>query len=64
VPFSVTVDMTAMKAPARARWFNPASGAFVAIGTVPNTGPATFTTQGDNGSTFDDWALVLDVPGP
>jgi len=59
---TVTVDMTAMTAPARARWFNPASGAFSDISTaLPNTGTRVFTPPGNNGTGFADWVLVLDT---
>jgi hypothetical protein len=46
----------------RARWWNPVSGNFSAIGTYPNTTAAqSFTTPGDNGSGAGDWILVLDL---
>jgi hypothetical protein len=59
----ITVDMAAMSGPARARWFNPASGAYTAIadGTIANTGMATFAPPGDNGSGFRDWVLLLEA---
>jgi hypothetical protein len=59
---SITVDMEAMSGPARARWFNPASGTYTAIGTgLANTGAQVFTPPGDNGTGFSDWVLVLDL---
>jgi hypothetical protein len=59
---SITADMQAMSGPARARWFNPASGTYTAIGTgLTNTGAQVFTPPGDNGTGFADWVLVLDV---
>jgi hypothetical protein len=59
---SITVDMEAMSGPARARWFNPTSGTYTAIGTgLANTGTLVFTPPGDNGTGFSDWVLVLDV---
>jgi Putative collagen-binding domain of a collagenase len=59
----ITIDMTAMAAPARARWLNPTSGAYIDIGTgLPNTGTRAFTPPGNNGSGFTDWVLVLDIP--
>jgi hypothetical protein len=62
---SITVDMTAMSKPARARWLNPASGAgvYTLIGTgIANTGPVVFTPPGNNSSGFSDWVLVVDTP--
>jgi hypothetical protein len=59
-----SVEMAAMNSPARARWFNPTTGAYVEIGTeLANTGSRLFTTPGDNGTGANDWVLVLDVPG-
>ena len=59
------VDMTAMGGPARARWFNPASGTYSDIAAgLPNVGEHTFTTPGDNGSGAGDWVLVLDAARP
>ena len=59
---SITIDMTTLSAPARARWFNPTTAAYTDIGTnLPNTGTHDFTPPGDNGTGFTDWTLVLDV---
>jgi hypothetical protein len=60
---TITIDMTAMIAPARARWFNPASAVYTPIGmNIANTGPSVFTTPGNNGTGSSDWVLVLDTP--
>jgi len=60
---TITVDMTALRAPARARWFNPTTALFTDIGaSLPNTGTRVFTPPGNNGTTFTDWALVIDAP--
>ena len=57
----ITVDMTAMSGPSRARWFDPTSGAYTAIGSdLPNTGTRAFTTPGNNSVGQRDWVLVLD----
>lgn len=62
---SITIDMTAMSAPTRARWFNPASAAYIDVTggqfSLPNSGTYSFTPPGDNGTGFPDWVLVLDV---
>jgi hypothetical protein len=61
---TLTIDMTALSAPVQARWFNPTTAAYTLIASsLPNTGTHVFTPPGDNGSGFDDWVLVLDVPG-
>lgn len=57
----VTVDLSALGAPVRARWFNPATAAYTAAGSYPNTAPRSFTPPGDNGTGFRDWVLVLDT---
>jgi uncharacterized protein DUF4038/collagenase-like protein with putative collagen-binding domain len=62
---AVAIDMTALSSPARARWFNPWSGAFTPIGEgLPNDGVRRFTPPGDNGSDWSDWVLVLDAAAP
>jgi Protein of unknown function (DUF4038)/Putative collagen-binding domain of a collagenase len=57
---SVTIDRTALGGTARARWYNPTTGAYTAIGSVPNTGTQAFSPPGNNGSGYSDWVLVLD----
>jgi hypothetical protein len=59
---AITVDLAALSAPARARWFNPATGAWTLIAGPAGEGPTTFTTPGDNGTGMNDWVLVLDTP--
>lgn len=59
---NITIDMTAMAAAARARWFNPTSAAYTLIGTISNAGPQAFTPPGNNGTGSSDWVLVLDTP--
>jgi hypothetical protein len=61
-PSTFTVDMTAMAGSARARWWNPTTGASTAIADFPNTGTQSFTTPGTNGS-GNDWLLILDATG-
>ncbi|HEX6419760.1 MAG TPA: DUF4038 domain-containing protein [Acidimicrobiales bacterium] len=60
------VDTTALSGPARARWFDPASGAYLAIGDDAGRageGTRSFTTPGPRGDGTDDWLLVLDHTG-
>ena len=57
---SLTVDMTVLRAPARARWFDPSSAMYTDIGrSVSNARTATFTLPGNNSSGARDWVLVL-----
>jgi hypothetical protein len=57
-----TFDLRQMAGPALARWWNPTTGAFVAIGTLANSAAAqSFTTPGNNGAGSNDWALVLEA---
>jgi hypothetical protein len=59
---SITVNMTAMRGAARARWFDPTSGAYANAGTgLPNTGTRSFTPPGANSAGNNDWVLVLQV---
>jgi hypothetical protein len=54
-----TVRMSKIAGPTvRAWWFNPRTGAAMAVGTFPNTGERTFTPP-DPGEMID-WVLVLD----
>ncbi len=61
-----SVDLRSMAGHARARWWNPTSGAFTDITqgayAIPNTpSEQSFTTPGDNGTGSNDWILVLDT---
>jgi Protein of unknown function (DUF4038)/Putative collagen-binding domain of a collagenase len=62
-PGFIWVDLTVMSGPSRARWFDPTSGAYTAIGTVPNAPNSPFTTPGTNAGGTSDWILIVD-PGP
>jgi len=60
------VDMAALAGPVRARWFDPATGTYLAISggfAFANHGTRTFTTPGLRGDRTDDWLLVLDSTG-
>jgi hypothetical protein len=64
-PRTFAVDLSMMAGPARARWFDPATGNYVAIGDgYANRGTKVFTTPGKRDDDTDDWVLVLDVGGP
>jgi hypothetical protein len=58
---SLTVDLRSMAGTARARWWDPTSGNFTAIGNFSNAGTQTLSTPGANASGANDWLLVLDV---
>jgi hypothetical protein len=60
---SFTVAMNAMSGGTRARWFDPASGNYLAISngySFDNDGTRGFTTPGSRSDGTDDWLLVLD----
>lgn len=57
---SITIDMSALSGPARARWLNPVSGMFNDIADqIPNNGTRQFDPPGDNGSGYSDWVLIV-----
>lgn len=64
---TITVDMTALSGPSRARWWNPATGVFTSIATgLPNTGTRAFTSPGASEAPHsgapagtNDWILFL-----
>jgi Protein of unknown function (DUF4038)/Putative collagen-binding domain of a collagenase len=56
---SITVDMTKFTGARLARWWNPTSGGYVAIGTIPNVGTHLFSNPGANGGGGSDWLLRL-----
>jgi Protein of unknown function (DUF4038)/Putative collagen-binding domain of a collagenase len=59
---NVTLDLSLMREPLRARWFNPVSGAWQEIAPrLSGSGRRSFDTPGDNGSGHNDWVLVLDT---
>jgi hypothetical protein len=59
---SFTVDLTKATGPVKARWFDPASGAYAELAgsPLPNTGVHQFQTPGANGDGDYDWVLVLE----
>jgi len=59
-----SVDMGALDGPARARWFDPATGTYLSIGDgQPHAaaGSQSFTTPGKRADGTDDWVLVVDT---
>jgi hypothetical protein len=57
----VTIDMTAMSRPARARWFDPTASTYVSIGRIANAGARTFMPAGANSRGERDWVLVIEA---
>jgi hypothetical protein len=59
---SVTVNLSQLAGPrVAARWFDPTSGTYIAIGgPVAATGSRTFTPSGNNSNGSGDWVLVLE----
>jgi hypothetical protein len=57
---TVGIDMSAMSSTVRARWFDPSSSRYVAIGTFDNKGMRVFTPASPNSRGENDWVLVLD----
>jgi hypothetical protein len=59
----VTVDMSKLAGPARARWYDPTTGTFLAISGSPfaNSGNQHFTPPGNNHDDDNDWVLVIEA---
>jgi Protein of unknown function (DUF4038)/Putative collagen-binding domain of a collagenase len=62
---TITVSMAALKSPARARWFDPTSGAYTPVSAEPfaNSGTRQFTPPQHNSDGDTDWVLLLDASG-
>jgi len=57
---TVTVDMTKLAGRARARWYDPTTGTFMAAGAPSSaSGSRQFKAPGQNHEGADDWLLVL-----
>jgi uncharacterized protein DUF4038/collagenase-like protein with putative collagen-binding domain len=58
---AITIDMSCLHGPAKARWFDPSSGSYqdVAGGPLPNSGSKEFTPPGKNHAGDGDWVLLL-----
>ena len=65
-PRTVTVDMSQLRAPATARWYDPSRGTYTAVqgSPLPNTGKRELTPPGNNGDGDGDWVLVLETKPP
>lgn len=58
---SPAIDMSAMRGPVTARWFDPTTGRFAEVAgpSFANRGSLTFAPPGRNGAGDTDWVLVL-----
>jgi hypothetical protein len=63
---ALSVNMAKLSGPVTARWYDPASGSYVAVAGSPlaNTGTRSFSAPGTNADGDGDWLLVLEVSGP
>ncbi len=62
----LTVNMSKLSGPARARWFDPSRGVYVPIegSPFPNSRTHTFIPPGNNGDGDVDWVLSLEAGAP
>jgi len=62
---TIAVNMAALKAPARAQWFDPTDGAYTVVpgGRLANRGTRQFTPPGTNHDGDSDWVLILSASG-
>ena len=60
---TITVNMASLKAPANAKWFDPANGAYTEVpgGPFANSGARQFAPPGRNHDGDSDWVLLLDA---
>ena len=61
---TVTVNMSQLKAPASAQWYDPSAGTYTPIAGSPfaNTGSQQFAPPGLNATGSTDWVLLLTSP--
>jgi hypothetical protein len=57
---AITVDMSVMSGPSKARWMDPTNGMFTDAGSgIANSGTHVFTVPRANASGANDWVLVV-----
>ncbi len=56
---TVTLDMSKMRGPITARWYDPTTGTSTTIGNFANTGSQQFTSPAEHKDGSDDWLLVV-----
>jgi hypothetical protein len=59
----ITVNMTTLKAPAIAKWFDPTTGVYTTVpgGPFANIGSLQFAPPGSSHDGDSDWVLLLDA---
>ena len=60
---TISVNMASLKAPAKAKWFDPTNGTYRTIpgGPFVNAGTRQFSPPGNNSDGDSDWVLLLDA---
>jgi hypothetical protein len=60
---ALTVDLTQLRGPVTAQWYDPSKGVYVPIAGSPfaNSGTHVFTPPGKNGDGDGDWVLILEA---
>lgn len=63
---TITVNLSRLSAPATARWYDPAHGAYqpAADAPLPTSGKRSFTPPGNNADGDGDWVLVIETAPP
>ncbi len=63
---SFNLDLSRMRGPARARWYDPSAGTWLPVaGILPRAARVAVATPGTNAAGTNDWALVLEAaPSP
>ena len=59
---TITVDMTKLRGPVTARWYDPTNGTFSVISGTPfvNSGTRNFAPPGNNSAGEGDWVLLIE----
>ena len=57
---AISVDLSVLKGTVEAQWFDPSTGAYSSIGSIPSSGVKRFVTPGKNGGGAGDWVLRLE----
>ena len=60
---TITVDMSKLAGPVKARWYDPTSGTYIDVGgpSLTSSGYRQFRPPGRNRSGADDWVLVFET---
>jgi hypothetical protein len=60
---TITVDMSKLSGPTTARWYDPTTGEYINVSSLPfaNSGPMQFTPPGNNHEGEGDWVLVFEA---